>query len=113
MLFDCLPIRLPLPHSALPTTLSLVGPEKPNSRPKAQVSVLDSLTMEWIQPKIRGDPIGVRTRHTAVAVHADYEQHERGEAEAMCMQYLNFVCSTGSLFFPRCVLGVTYVCRNF
>eukprot|EP00752_Nemacystus_decipiens_P012142 g10764.t1 len=49
----------------------------PDSHPKAQVRVLDSLTMEWIQPKIRGDPIGVRTRHTAVAVHADYEQHER------------------------------------
>lgn len=37
--------------------------------------------MEWIQPKIRGDPIGVRTRHTAVAVHADFEQHERGETD--------------------------------
>lgn len=68
--------------------------------------------MEWIQPKIRGDPIGVRTRHTAVAVHADYEQHERGEAEGMCMQDLNFVCSTGSLFFLRCVLGVIYVCSE-
>lgn len=45
------------------------------------MSVLDSLTMEWIQPKIRGDPIGVRTRHTAVAVHADYEQYERGETD--------------------------------
>eukprot|EP00903_Cladosiphon_okamuranus_P011781 g11074.t1 len=49
----------------------------PHSRPKAQVSVLDSLTMEWIQPKIRGNPIGMRTRHTAVAVYADYEQHDR------------------------------------
>lgn len=41
--------------------------------------MLDSLTMEWRQPKIEGDPIGVRTRHTAVAVHADYDEHERGE----------------------------------
>jgi len=45
------------------------------------VSVLDSLTMEWLQPKINGDPIGVRTRHTAVAVHADYDQNERGETD--------------------------------
>lgn len=37
--------------------------------------------MEWLQPKINGDPIGVRTRHTAVAVHADYDQNERGETD--------------------------------
>jgi len=50
--------------------------------------------MEWIQPKIRGDPIGVRTRHTAVAVHADYEQHARGKAIIAHMLPLDFVLST-------------------
>ncbi|CAM9549795.1 unnamed protein product, partial [Ectocarpus sp. 8 AP-2014] len=49
-----------------------------NSNPRninTHVSVLDCLTLEWHRPRVEGDPIGVRTRHTAVAVHADYDHH--------------------------------------
>ncbi|CAB1107021.1 unnamed protein product [Ectocarpus sp. CCAP 1310/34] len=51
------------------------NPRNINAISQTQVSVLDCLTMEWHRPKVEGDPIGVRTRHTAVAVHADYEHH--------------------------------------
>lgn len=63
----------------LPPRCDTFCPVQANLRPHAQVSVLDSLTMEWHQPKIAGDPMGVRTRHTAVAVHADHDQHDRGQ----------------------------------
>ncbi|CAM9662216.1 unnamed protein product [Scytosiphon promiscuus] len=71
------------PPWATPRNLLVIGgsnsPRQTNAnlRQNAQISVLDALTMEWHEPKIAGDPMGVRTRHTAVAVHADQDQHDR------------------------------------
>lgn len=35
--------------------------------------------MEWSRPVIEGEGVGVRTRHTAVAVHSDFDEYDRGK----------------------------------
>lgn len=47
--------------------------------PPAQVLVLDALTMKWTRPVVEGATVCLRTRHSAVAVHSDYEEHSRGD----------------------------------
>lgn len=38
--------------------------------------------MKWTRPVVEGSAVGLRTRHSAVAVHSDYEEHARGETSS-------------------------------
>lgn len=112
---DLMIIGLPCPAHYVALVVA-----KATSRPQAQVSVLDSLTLEWRQPKIEGTPIGVRTRHTAVAVHADYEEHERGKRRPRKFRFIlvksiSYLSTFFNGFFRRVFkapVGRAVVCRD-
>lgn len=46
---------------------------------------------------MEGDGVGLRTRHTAVAVHRDYEEHARGKQLPPCIKFI-----VDSLVVVRC-----------